>query len=176
MTRADAPPPPLQIPATPIFPLCCLKTPSNVTTILAPEAPNGWPIATAPPWTLIFSDEISRSFWFANATTLKASLISKKSTLSIEIPACFNAMGMASEGEVVNLIGFWAASPQPRILAKGVRLYFSMAVVETRTTAAAPSESGEALGAVIVPVWVNAGRTVLNFSTLSYRNVNISSM
>ena len=49
MTIADAPPPPLQIPATPIFPFFSLSTPKSVVVILAPEPPSGWPSATAPP-------------------------------------------------------------------------------------------------------------------------------
>lgn len=81
-TRADAPPPPLQIPATPYFPflwlstcdniassqetnkkhksytgLCryMLVTPNNVTKIRAPLHPNGCPKDTAPPCTFTFS-------------------------------------------------------------------------------------------------------------------------
>ena len=38
---AEAPPPPLQIAATPIFALFCSNTFSKVTKILDPEFPNG---------------------------------------------------------------------------------------------------------------------------------------
>ena len=55
MSIADAPPPPLQIPAPPSFPLFCFKTFTKVTMILAPEAPNGCPNETAPPLTFILS-------------------------------------------------------------------------------------------------------------------------
>lgn len=37
MTTAEAPPPPLQMEATPIFPLFCFKTFIKVTMIRAPE-------------------------------------------------------------------------------------------------------------------------------------------
>src|SRR5256885_882289 len=40
---ALAPPPPLQIPAHPIFPFVRLSTPNSVTTILAPLPPKGCP-------------------------------------------------------------------------------------------------------------------------------------
>ena len=76
---------------------------------------------------------------------------------------------MASAGAVVNLDGALAASPQPRILAIGLRLYFFRADSETSRTAEAPSERGEALGAVTVPVLslIKAGPIDLSFSWLS---------
>lgn len=40
-TRAEAPPPPLQTPATPNFACFCLRIPSNVTIIRAPLQPIG---------------------------------------------------------------------------------------------------------------------------------------
>src|SRR3954470_1720182 len=75
-TRAEAPPPPLQIPATPILPFFSLNTLTRVVTILAPEQPRGWPIATEPPWTLTLASSKPRIFTLAKATTEKASLIS----------------------------------------------------------------------------------------------------
>ena len=77
ITIAEAPPPPLQIPAAPIFPLFCFKTLINVTTILDPDEPNGCPKDTAPPLTLTFLDSISKSLMLANPTTEKASFNSK---------------------------------------------------------------------------------------------------
>jgi hypothetical protein len=74
---ADAPPPPLQIAAAPIFPLFCCKTLIKVTTILAPEQPNGCPKDTAPPFTFIFSLDKPNIFAFAIPTTENASLNSK---------------------------------------------------------------------------------------------------
>ena len=105
---------------------------------------------------------------FASATTLKASLISKASIASFSTPACWSAFGTARLGAVVNLLGFCSASPQPRILARGVKLCDFMKSSDTRTTAEAPSERGEALGAVTVPEPSNlkAGFMPLSFSTL----------
>lgn len=101
----------------------------------------------------------------ARATTLKASLISNASTASCEMPACFRALGIAREGEVVNLFGAWSASPQPRIFARGLILSSLSFASETRTSAAAPSLRGEALGAVTVPVpGIKAGLMERSFS------------
>jgi hypothetical protein len=50
-TIAEAPPPPLQIPAAPYFPLFCLSTLIRVTIILDPLLPKGCPKETAPPFT-----------------------------------------------------------------------------------------------------------------------------
>ena len=80
ITIADAPPPPLQIPATPILPFFCFKILISVTTILDPEDPRGCPKDTAPPLTLTISGLISNNFMLAKPTTENASLSSKKST------------------------------------------------------------------------------------------------
>lgn len=104
----------------------------------------------------------------ASATTLKASLISKASTALCSMPACLRALGIASAGAVVNLEGFCSASPQPRILAMGVRLCFLRAASDTRTRAAAPSERGEALAAVTVPsLGLKEGRRVRVLDSLN---------
>ena len=48
-SAAVAPPPALQIIATPSLPFFDLSTLIKAVSILAPEAPTGCPIATAPP-------------------------------------------------------------------------------------------------------------------------------
>ena len=73
---AEAPPPPLQIAATPILPLFCFKTESKVTIILQPELPSGCPKATAPPFTFTLVASSFKAWLLAKATTEKASLIS----------------------------------------------------------------------------------------------------
>src|SRR4051794_29606069 len=111
---------------------------------------------------------------FANATTLKASLISNASTEFCSTPACLSAFGIARAGAVVNLDGFWAASPQPRILAMGFKLCFFTASSDARTRAAAPSERGEAFAGVTVPFCdLKDGRTVRVFDSLNWRKVSI---
>ena len=76
---------------------------------------------------------------------------------------------MASAGAVVNFEGACAASPQPRMRPRGVREWDFRKDSETMRTAAAPSERGEAFGAVTVPVpsVMNAGLMDWSFSTLS---------
>ena len=49
ITRDEAPPPPLQMVARPSDPSCTLRIFSKVARIRAPDAPIGWPRATAPP-------------------------------------------------------------------------------------------------------------------------------
>jgi hypothetical protein len=167
ITMADAPPPPLQIPAQPILPFFSFSTPRSVVVILAPEAPSAWPRATAPPWRLTLSSLIPKIFIFASATTLNASLISKASTADISTLACFRALGIARAGAVVNLEGFCSASPHPRILPMGLRLCSLTAASDARTRAAAPSESGEALAGVTVPSFLKAERTVRVLASLN---------
>ena len=75
--NADAPPPPLQIAAAPSFASFLFKTLINVTTILEPELPRGWPRETAPPKQLTLSESIFKSFLFAIPTTENASFSSK---------------------------------------------------------------------------------------------------
>lgn len=53
MMIAEAPPPPLQIPAAPNLAPLFFKMEERVVIIRAPEQPKGWPIATAPPQTLL---------------------------------------------------------------------------------------------------------------------------
>eukprot|EP01083_Nonionella_stella_P064594 168527_1 len=108
MTIADAPPPPLQTPATPYLPFRRCKTLSNVTIIRDPELPRGWPSETAPPKTLTFSGRNPRSFMLAKATTENASFISKKSlapSVLSDSPAHSRARGIAKDGAVVNFSG-----------------------------------------------------------------------
>lgn len=69
----------------------------------------------------------------------------------------------------MNLDGFCAASPQPRILAIGLRLCFLTAASEARTRAAAPSDSGEAFAGVTVPFpGLKTGLRVLVLDSLNW--------
>ena len=91
--------------AAPIFPLFCLSTCNNVTTILAPEAPKGCPMDTAPPLTFTLDASKFNNLLLTNPTTENASLSSKASTSSIEHYALSSAIGRATEGAVVNNSG-----------------------------------------------------------------------
>ena len=94
----------------------------------------------------------------AAATAANASLISNRSTSATVSPALVSACEMAREGWVSNEGSGPATSPNPTSSASGVRPSSSALARLTRTTAAAPSESWEALPAVIVPSGENAGR------------------
>ncbi len=51
-----------------------------------PEAPIGWPMATAPPSTLKRSSGTWKAFWTAHDAEAKASLCSKRSTSLADKP------------------------------------------------------------------------------------------
>ena len=75
---------------------------------------------------------------------------------------------MAKAGDVVNFAGACAASDQPHIFAIGLRFRFLTADSDARTTAAAPSDMGDAFAAVIVPSdGLKDGRSVLVFASLN---------
>lgn len=125
---AEAPPPPLQILASPILAFFSRNMCVKWTTRRHPEAlvgvnfnrekcknyPIGCPRATPPPFTFNLFNGISSNYqnvsWnfkiplqtlaLANATTLKASLISQKSTSSFLIPAFWRAFGTALAGAI----------------------------------------------------------------------------
>ena len=102
---AEAPPPPLHIPAAPIVLLFFFNVFKSVTRIRAPEQPRGCPNETAPPLTLTFSISIPNFLILAIPTTEKASLSSQKSTESLFKFALFRAFSNALVGVVVNHFG-----------------------------------------------------------------------
>ena len=102
---AEAPPPPLQIAAAPKVLFFVVNALIKVTTIRAPEHPNGWPSETAPPCILTFSGESPNNFILAKPTTEKASLNSKRSIAACGRLALAKALGNAFAGAVVNHCG-----------------------------------------------------------------------
>ena len=72
----------------------------NVHMILAPEAANGWPNATAPPLLLTMLWSRFRSFMLTIAIELKFSLISHKSMLFGISPALVSAIFIDPAGAV----------------------------------------------------------------------------
>ncbi|MCY1458779.1 hypothetical protein D9M71_761930 [compost metagenome] len=79
---------------TPRVPPFCFITFSRVPEMRAPEQPNGWPRAMAPPCRLTFSFILSsslRSFSTGRAWAAKASLSSTKSISSMVRPARLSA-------------------------------------------------------------------------------------
>mmetsp|Transcript_17124 Transcript_17124/g.46356 ORF Transcript_17124/g.46356 Transcript_17124/m.46356 type:complete len:235 (-) Transcript_17124:610-1314(-) len=157
-TTADAPPPPLQMLATPKRPSTWSSAERSVTRILMPDAPIGCPMATAPPNMFTLAGSSPRMRLLATDTTEKASLISKASTSAMVSPARSSATGIANAGDVVNLMGSCAASAYATMRALGDRPFACTSAPEVSTTAAAPSESVLELPAVTVPSRLKAGR------------------
>src|SRR6185503_20835840 len=81
--RASPWPPPEQIAARPSPPPLRRSSCTIVPTIRPPEAPIGWPSATAPPFTLTISSSAPSILVELSATDEKASLISTRLTSSI---------------------------------------------------------------------------------------------
>src|SRR5579872_1619292 len=98
-TRSASPwPPPEQIAASPRPPPLRRSSCTSVARMRPPEAPMGWPSATAPPLTLTRSSSApSREVEWA-ATEEKASLISTRATSSIVLPAAASATPAALAG------------------------------------------------------------------------------
>src|SRR5439155_19381213 len=99
---AVASPPPMHSAATPRFLPCLRSAPISVTTMRAPDAPIGWPIAHAPPCTFMRSCGIACSCIAAIVTTANASLTSNKSTSRVDHPVLRYRFAIAPTGAVVN--------------------------------------------------------------------------
>lgn len=91
-----APPPPLQILATPYWPFS--KCNARLLTIRAPDMPIGWPRETAPPLMFTRLGSSFSNLMLARTTALKASLISQRLislTVSPAILRACHGMGLA---------------------------------------------------------------------------------
>ena len=115
--------------------------PSSVTRMRAPEAPIGWPSAQAPPLTLTLSCGRPRSRIAAIATTAKASLISKRSTVAVRPAGLVEQLAHRADrrgGEQAGRVRRGSRGRRSR--ASGVRPRFSASLARISTSAAAPSE------------------------------------
>src|SRR5690606_11220957 len=97
-------PPPPHMAAIPYRLPCCFSAWAKVRTKRKPLPPKGWPMAIAPPLTLILSKGMDNLRALANTTEAKASLISNKSMSSIRRPDFFNTALMASAGRKCKLV------------------------------------------------------------------------
>src|SRR5690606_5486706 len=157
MATAVASPPPMHKEATPRPPPLARSACTSVTTILAPDAPIGWPSAHAPPLTFTFACSRPRSCIAAMVTQANASLISYRSTSLALHPVRSRSARMAPTGAVVNHAGSCAAPACPTMRASTGRPRRRASLSRMRMTEAAPSEIDEELAAVIVPFSRNAG-------------------
>src|SRR3954452_11291964 len=100
-------PPPMHSDAPPVLAPRSAIACSGVTRMRAPEAPIGWPSATAPPHTLTLLGSSPSCLLLTTATTENASLISHRSTCLAVHLARPSAVPIAGLGPVVNHSGAW---------------------------------------------------------------------
>ena len=108
-------------------------------------------MAIAPPLVLTISGSTFQASTQASDCTANASLSSTAATSAQAMPARASARSAASTGAKPNICGSSAATPRPAMRASGARPIRSAAASLPTTRADAPSLSGEALPAVIVP-------------------------
>ena len=101
---------------------------------------------------------------FAIDTTANASLISHRSTSSFFQPARASTRSIAPAGAVVNHSGACAWPAAATMRASGFQPRAAAASAAASTSAAAPSLIDDALPAVTVPSFWNAGRSAPSFS------------
>ena len=106
---------------------------------MAPVAPNGCPIAIAPPLTLTFSAGTFSSVIKRITTAAKASFTSNKSISSMLKPAFSNALRAAGAGPVNIMVGSVPTNAVASTLARGFKPCSLTAFSEANNTTAAPS-------------------------------------
>src|SRR5439155_14995543 len=165
-TSASPCPPPPHSAAAPVRRPRRFSSFARVKTRRAPLAPIGCPSATAPPLTLTRSSSIASIRVAFSATAANASLISTRSRSSTSRPAFFSALLRARAGTVCSHAYRSALMPWATISTSGSAASFRARSLDITTTAAAPSEICDALPAVIVPFFLNAGASLLSDSTV----------
>ena len=120
---------------------------SAVPRIIAPVAPSGCPIAIAPPFTLTLLSSRSNAWRKRSTTEANASLISKRSMSSIDMPERASTFFVTSTGPVSMIAGSEPMLAKARIFARGLRPAFAPASREPNSTAAAPSTMPDELPA-----------------------------
>ena len=150
-------PTPIQIAATPQRSRRSRNTPVSVPRMRVPDAPSGCPMAIAPPRVLTMSGSSFQASRQTSDWTANASLSSTAPTSSQPIPAAASARLAASTGAYPKSCGASAWVPRPAIRATGSAPIIVAADSDPSSTAEAPSVSGDALPAVIVPSGRNAG-------------------
>src|SRR4051812_37146807 len=160
-------PPPMHSVARPFLASRFCISCSSVTSTRAPEAPTGWPIAIAPPLTLTLEVSQPRSLLTAQAWAAKASLASIRSRSPMFQPAFFSAARDAGIGPVPMILGSTPAWPHDTMRPRIVLPSLAACLAVISTTAAAPSLMPEALPAVTVPSFSNAGFSLAIASTVA---------
>ena len=144
------------------------SAPSKVATMRAPEAPIGSPSEVAPPFTFSLSWGMPNSCAAIIATTANASFTSNRSTSSTAHPAFSCTLRIAGTGAVANFAGSWAWAAVATTVAMIGKPCASATLRRVIINAAAPSETEEALAAVIVPSLTKAGLSDGIFSGFAF--------
>src|SRR5262249_1840123 len=168
-------PPPMQSVARPFLASRFCISCNNVVRMRAPEAPIGWPMAMAPPFTLTLPVSQPRSLFTASAWAARASLVSTRSGSPIFQPAFFSALREAGIGPEPMTLGSTPAVAQEAMRASGFKPRFLASFAVISTTAAAPSLMPDALPAVTVPSLSKAGLSFAASSTLAPSRIYSSS-
>src|SRR5215510_2992826 len=113
-------PPPTQSVARPRRRSRRWSSSTRVPRIIAPVAPSGWPIAIAPPLTLVISWLMPRSRMNRIATAANASFISQRSMSPTSRPALASALRAAGAGPVSMIVGSDPETAVITIRARGV--------------------------------------------------------
>jgi hypothetical protein len=127
-----------------------------------PDIPIGWPSAIAPPFTFTISGSSPSCRVEAIATCANASLISTRSRSDTVRPALSSACWIAFAGCACSELSGPATLPCAPISASQASPSRSACSRRITTTAAAPSEIGEAEPAVIVPPPTSPSRSTAN--------------
>src|SRR5438093_455945 len=137
--------------------LCRRSAWSRWIVIRAPVAASGWPIAIAPPSTLVLARSSPSSFSTARYWGANASFTSIRSICSSFIPACCSALRAAGAGPMPMYLGSTPATAHATSRPIGLRpcalANSSLAI----TVAAAPSTIPEAFPAVTSPYFKKDG-------------------
>src|SRR3954469_8141622 len=121
----------------------------------------------APPLTLTLPVSQQRSLLTAQACAANASLASIRSRSSAFQPAFLSAAREDGIGPVPMMDGSTPACAQDTMRASGVLPRFCASLAVISTTTAAPSLIPEALPAVTVPSFENAGRSLVIASSVA---------
>ena len=166
-TIATPCPPPAAIAASPYRPARCRTSWVNSRTArTAPEAPHGWPSASAPPCGQTRSGSSPSSWQQARICPAKASLNSTTSMSSSVRPARSSAARAAGTSDSPRRFG---SSPAVAVAStrRPGRPSRRCVAASARATTAAPSLIPQELPAVCVPPGPNAGRSRASRSTVS---------
>src|SRR6059036_1121772 len=157
-------PPPRHRVASPRFAPRSFIAYTRVVKTRAPLQPIGWPSANAPPFTLSFSGGMPSSRITARLAAAYASLCSKRSMSSTDMPVFFRSFRTPGIGASITHSGLTPAVLYATTRASGVTSCRSAASLDMTTIAAPPSLNWDAFPAVTCPPSRNTGGSFASLS------------